>query len=63
MIILVGILIAFDLVAVGFKNTSVIYNALCGQDVFRVIVPVLQRVVIIDVLSSLPLVLGFALMI
>ena len=59
----VGALLVFDFVAVGFKNSSIIYNALMGEGVFGFNFLVLQRVVIIDVLSSLPIVLGFALMI
>lgn len=64
--ITVFVLLVFYFVARGFKYSPVIYNKIAGMDdspfspFFH---PAILRVVILDQLSSLPIVLGFALMI
>ena len=59
------IFIVFYLTAIGFKHSSVIYNFLAGH--YSQLLPYFdqstQRVVLIDQLSSLPIILGFAIMI
>jgi sensor histidine kinase YesM len=62
-VITVCLLVVFYLVAMGFKNSSIIYNRLIGASSGAIYFLGNQRIVIIDQLSSLPLVLGFALMI
>jgi sensor histidine kinase YesM len=61
--ITVSILFVFYFVAVGFKHSPIIYNKIAGTLVSVIPFSAMQRVVIIDQLSSLPIVLGFALMI
>jgi LytS/YehU family sensor histidine kinase len=58
-----GILLVFYLVAAGFKYSPVIYNIIAGHAATAMPFPAMKQVVIIDQLSTLPLVLGFALMI
>ena len=65
---IVGALIAFVLlgfyfVAIAFKFSSEIYNKIAGTISTLRPFPILDQIVIIDQLSSLPIVLGFALMI
>ena len=62
-IISVGVLLIFYYVAVGFKFSSEIYNKIVGNTNNLRAFPAFDQVVIIDQLNSLPIVLGFALMI
>ncbi len=58
-----GVLLIFFYVAVGFKFSPSIYNKIAGNsDTLRPF-PAFDLIVMIDQLSSLPIVLGFALMI
>jgi sensor histidine kinase YesM len=58
-----GVLLIFYYVAVGFKFSSEIYNRIVGNTNNLRPFPAFDQVVIIDQLNSLPIVLGFALMI
>jgi sensor histidine kinase YesM len=57
------VLLAFYFVAIAFKFSSEIYNKLAGNITTLRPFPVVDQIVIIDQLSSLPIILGFALMI
>jgi sensor histidine kinase YesM len=58
------VLFVFYFVAVGFKYSNIIYNNIAGTGGSSPMsFPAMKQVVIIDQLSSLPIVLGFALMI
>lgn len=64
--ITVCVLLAFYFVALGFKYSPSIYNKISGtgrSSFVPFFLPAGQQIVIIDQLSSLPIVLGFALMI
>ena len=59
-----GVVLIFYYVAVGFKYSSEIYNKIAGNSgVSLRPFPAFDQVVLIDQLSTLPIVLGFALMI
>ena len=63
-ILTAGVLLGFYFVAIGFKYSSEIYNRIAGMSIAPLRpFPILDQIVIIDQLSSLPIVLGFALMI
>jgi sensor histidine kinase YesM len=61
--ITVCVLLIFYFVAVGFKHAPSIYNKIFGTTPAGSNFYVIQRAVIIDQLSSMPIILGFALMI
>ena len=59
-----GVLLAFYFVAVVFKHSPAVYNLIAGMSGGGAMsTSAMMQVVIIDQLSSLPIVLGFALMI
>ena len=65
-IISVCVLLVFYFVAIGFKYSPSIYNKIAGtggSPFTPFFLPANQQIVIIDQLSSLPIILGFALMI
>ena len=62
-VITAGVLLVFYLVAVVFKHSNVVYNQIAGTSGTLMPFAGMRQVVIIDQLSSLPIVLGFALMI
>ena len=62
-VITVCVLLVLNVVAVVFKTAPIFYNKLVGIDNYKINWEVLQRVVIVDQLSSLPIILSFALMI
>jgi len=62
-IITISVLLVFNFIAVVFKNSPTLYNRLAGTTNNPTSFQVFQQIIIIDQLSSLPIVVGFALMI
>lgn len=62
-VITVFVLLGFYFVALGLKNSPALYNLLMGHQVGSITFAALQRIVIIDQLSSLPIIFSLALMI
>lgn len=62
-LVVAAILVVFNFVAVVFKHSSSVYNSIVNSSPLKPEYISTQRVVIIDQLSSLPLILGFALVI